>query len=54
MHSNFLRYFDEVARQGSIRKASAVLNVSSTTVNRKIISTENEMGVRLFERTPKA
>ena len=52
MHSNFLRYFDEVARQGSIRKASAVLNVSSTTVNRKIISTENEMGVRLFERTP--
>lgn len=52
MHSNFLRYFDEVARQGSIRKASAILNVSSTTVNRKIISTENEMGVRLFERTP--
>lgn len=52
MHSNFLRYFDEVARQGSIRKASAILNVSSTTVNRKIISTEQEMGVRLFERTP--
>ena len=52
MHSNFLRYFDEVARQGSIRKASAILNVSSTTVNRKIISTESKMGVRLFERTP--
>lgn len=52
MHSNFLRYFDEVARQGSIRKASAVLNVSSTTVNRRIISTEEEMGVRLLERTP--
>jgi len=52
VHSAFLRYFDEVARQGSIRKASAVLNVSSTTVNRKIISTETKMGVRLFERTP--
>jgi len=52
MHSNFLRYFDEVARQGSFRKASAVLNVSSTTVNRKINATEEEMGVQLFERTP--
>ena len=52
MHSNFLRYFDEVARQGSIRKASAVLNVASTTVNRKIIATEAEMGVQLLERTP--
>lgn len=52
MHSTFLRYFDEVARQGSIRKASVVLNVSSTTVNRKIISTESEIGVKLLERTP--
>jgi len=52
MHSIFLRYFDEVARQGSIRKAAAVLNVSSTSVNRKINSTEERLGVRLFDRTP--
>ena len=52
MHSTFLRYFDEVARQGSIRKAAAVLNMSSTTVNRKIISTEKKMGIRLFHRNP--
>jgi DNA-binding transcriptional LysR family regulator len=52
MHSTFLRYFDEVARQGSIRKAAAVLNMSSTTVNRKIISTEQELGIKLFHRNP--
>ncbi|QPM90138.1 LysR family transcriptional regulator [Pseudooceanicola algae] len=52
MHSVFLRYVDEVARQGSIRRAANVLNVSSTTVNRKILSVEEELGVRLFERHP--
>lgn len=52
MHSTFMRYFDEVARQRSICKAAAVLNVSSTTVNRKIIATEKTIGVRLLERTP--
>lgn len=51
MHNTFLKYFDEVARQGSIRKAAALLNVSSTSVNRKIISTEKELGIRLFDRT---
>ncbi len=51
MHSIFLRYFDETARQGSIRKAAAVLNVSSTSVNRKIISVEEQLGVRLLSRT---
>tara|TARA_B110000090_G_C13374316_1_gene443314 strand:+ start:1152 stop:2108 length:957 start_codon:yes stop_codon:yes gene_type:complete len=50
MHDKFLTYFDEVVRQGSIRKAAAVLNVSSSTVNRKIISTEARLGVRLFDR----
>lgn len=51
MHSIFLRYFDEIARQGSIRKAAAVLNISSTSVNRKIISVESQLGVRLLSRT---
>tara|TARA_R110002049_G_scaffold307712_2_gene509039 strand:- start:12359 stop:13264 length:906 start_codon:yes stop_codon:yes gene_type:complete len=52
MHSSFLKYFDEVARQGSIRKASSVLNISSTTVNRKILSVEKQLGMALFDRTP--
>ncbi len=52
MHSTFLKYFDEVARQGSIRKASSVLGVSSTTVNRKILSVEKQLGSALFDRTP--
>ena len=52
MHSNFLRYLDEVARHGSIRKAANVLNVSSTSVNRKILSVEEQMGVKFFERSP--
>ncbi|MEQ8367381.1 MAG: LysR family transcriptional regulator, partial [Roseicyclus sp.] len=50
MHDKFLNYFDETARQGSIRKAAAVLNMSSSSLNRKIISTENRLGIRLFDR----
>jgi len=50
MHDKFLTYFDEVARQGSIRKAAAVLNVASSSVNRKILSIEDSLGVRLFDR----
>ena len=52
MHSIFLKYFDEVARQRSIRKAAQVLNVASTSVNRKILSVEERLGVSLFDRTP--
>lgn len=50
MHDKFLNYFDETARQGSIRKAAAVLNLSSSSLNRKIISIENKLGIRLFDR----
>lgn len=52
MHTVFLRYLDEVARQKSIRKAARVLNVSSTSVNRKIINIENSLGTKLFDRSP--
>lgn len=50
LHDKFLAYFDTVAAHGSIRKAAAHLNVSSSSVNRKIISIEDRLGVRLFER----
>lgn len=52
MHTVFLRYLDEVARQGSIRKAANLLNVSSTSVNRKIINIEDALGIRLLDRSP--
>lgn len=50
MHDKFLTYFDETARQGSIRKAAAVLNLSSSSLNRKLISVENRLGIQLFDR----
>lgn len=48
--SRFVRYFDEAARQGSMRKASDVLHVSSSSVDRQILKIEEEIGVPLFER----
>ena len=50
MHAAVLRYFDHVARQGSIRKAAASLSVASSAVNRQILRLEDEIGVPLFER----
>lgn len=52
MHSIVLRYVIEVARFGSIRKAGAALNVASSGINRQILRLEDELGVRIFERTP--
>ncbi|GAA5134200.1 LysR family transcriptional regulator [Alloalcanivorax gelatiniphagus] len=53
LHSRLLRYLDEVARAGSIRKASERLNVSPTAVNRRILLLEEELGVELFQRLPR-
>ena len=53
MHANVLRYFIEVARQGSIRKASNALNISSSAVNRQLLQLEQELGSALFERLPR-
>ena len=50
MHAAVLRYFDHVARHGSIRKAAEALAVASSAVNRQILRLEDEMGVTLFER----
>ena len=48
-----LRYLDEVARCGSIRKAAAKLNVASSAVNRQILAFEQDLGTPLFERLPR-
>jgi DNA-binding transcriptional LysR family regulator len=52
-HLRFLRYFDEVARTGSIRKAAAQLNVTASAVNRRIMDLEEELETPLFERKPR-
>ena len=52
-HLRILRYVDEVARAGSIRKAADHLNVTSSALNRRIMDLEDELGARLFERRPR-
>lgn len=52
MHSSVLRYFLEVARSGSIRKAAQRLFVASSAVNRQILQLEAELGCELFDRLP--
>ena len=46
------KYIDAVARVGSIRKAADQLAITSTALNRRILSMEEELGVPLFERLP--
>jgi DNA-binding transcriptional LysR family regulator len=50
MHAVVLRYLDQVARVGSIRRAAEQLNVASSAVNRQILKLEAEIGVPIFER----
>ena len=50
MHAAVLRYIDQVARMGSIRRAASTLNVASSAVNRQILKLEADIGIPLFER----
>jgi DNA-binding transcriptional LysR family regulator len=50
MHSAVLRYIDQVARMGSIRRAASALHVASSAVNRQILKLEADLGTPLFER----
>ena len=52
MHAIVLKYFVEVARSGSVRKASEKLFVAASAVNRQILNLEEELGVELFDRVP--
>ncbi len=49
-HQRVLRYVDEVARTGSIRKAADKLNVTASALNRRVLDIEEEIGYPLFER----
>ncbi|ERK15154.1 MAG: LysR family transcriptional regulator [Pantoea sp.] len=50
--SRFLIYFTEVARQGSLRKASETLHVSASSIDRQILRVEQQLDMPLFERHP--
>lgn len=51
--SRFVRYFEEVARRGSVRSAAEFLNVAPSAVDRQILMGEEELDAALFERLPK-
>ena len=50
--SRFLQYFIAVAQQGSIRRASEILNITASAVDRQILLAEQHLGIPLFERLP--
>ena len=52
MHASILKYFVEVARCGSIRKAAQHLFVATSAINRQIRNLEDELGTELFDRLP--
>ncbi len=52
MHATVLKYFAEVARCGSVRRAAENLFVASSAVNRQILKLEQELGTELFDRVP--
>ncbi|OWT54518.1 LysR family transcriptional regulator [Candidimonas nitroreducens] len=51
--SPFLRYFEEVAVQGSVRRAAERLYIAPSAVTRQIKAFEEMLGVPLFERLPR-
>lgn len=53
LHARMLGYLDEVARAGSIRRASDRLGIAASSINRQILALEAEYGVLLFERLPR-
>jgi DNA-binding transcriptional LysR family regulator len=52
-HLQTLRLIQDVARIGSIRKASEDLNITSSALNRRIQRFEEEFGTQVFERLPR-
>lgn len=50
-HQLDLKFFDMIAREGSIRKAADKLAITSTALNRRILALEEELGHQLFERS---
>ena len=53
MYFRYLEYFLEIARDNNISKAAERLFVSQSAVNQYLLKLENELGTKLFERTPR-
>ncbi len=51
MEIRILRYFLTVARQESITKAAEVLHITQPTLSRQLAQMEEEVGVKLFNRS---
>ena len=52
MNWDHARFFLAVARAGTLRSAARRLNVDQATVGRRLAALEEELGARLFLRTP--
>ena len=52
MNWDDLKVLLALSREGSTRRAAATLGVSNTTVMRRLESLEEQVGGRLFDRTP--
>lgn len=51
MEIRVLRYFLAVVREESITKAAELLHITQPTLSRQIAQMEEEMGVKLFDRS---
>ena len=49
---NDLKYFLELSRQGKLVRAAVRLQVDHSTVSRRIASLEQQLNVRLFDKSP--
>src|SRR5882757_1251767 len=45
-----IRYFREVTKSGSIKRAAAALHIAPSAISRQIQGLEQELAVKLFER----